>query len=98
MGRPRQPYTLEFKQEAVRLVQEENMTFAEVSQDLGVDNSTVRSWCRKAEAGQLKGPGRRARTMSMEEEVAQLRRENRILKEEREILKKAAAFFARESR
>jgi len=58
MGRPRRPYTLEFKQEAVRLVQEENTTFAEVSRDLGVDNSTVWAWRRKAEAGALQGPGR----------------------------------------
>jgi len=95
----RRKYTAEFKREAVRLVREENMTFAQVGADLGVDKSTIREWCKLSEAGKLeagKSPGSASR--SMEEENAALRREVRILREEREILKKAAAFFARETR
>jgi len=99
MARSRKKYTLEFKQEAVRLVSEEDMSIADAAADLGISKWSLRDWCRKAEAGQLKGEKARApqRTMTPEEEIAKLRREVRILKEEREILKKAAAFFAREN-
>lgn len=98
MARKRRKYTLEFKQEAVRLVNEENMSQAQVGKDLGVDRSTIRSWCDKAARGELAGrSGTVSEAESTEEELARLRRENRILREEREILKKAAAFFAKES-
>jgi transposase len=97
MARKRRTYTLEFKQEAVRLVNEEGMTYAEVGQDLGIDRTTIRAWCEKAAKGNLDGAAGPAKPVSLEEEVAKLRRENRILREEREILKKAAAFFAREN-
>lgn len=97
MARKRRKYTLEFKQEAVRLVNEEGMTQAEVGKDLGVDRSTIRSWCEKSAKGELQGRPGPAQPMSAEEELARLRREVRILREEREILKKAAAFFAKES-
>tara|TARA_B100000609_G_C17169825_1_gene410985 strand:- start:916 stop:1218 length:303 start_codon:yes stop_codon:yes gene_type:complete len=100
MARKRRQYTLEFKQEAVRLVNEEDMTYSQVGSDLGVCKSTIRDWCEKAAAGTLDGSKVKAqpRSVSTEEELAQLRREVRILREEREILKKAAAFFAKESR
>ena len=98
MGRQRRKYTLEFKQEAVRLVTEEGLSYVQVGADLGVNKSTIRDWCKRAEAGGLTGPGPARKTLTVEEELAQLRRENRILREEREILKKAAAFFAKESR
>ena len=93
----RRKYSLEFKQEAVKLVQEEELTYAEVGKDLGVCKSTIRQWCKKAEAGELGGRRSPARPLTMEEELAKLRREVRILREEREILKKAAAFFAKEN-
>lgn len=95
----RRKYTPEFKREAVRLVREENMTYAQVGEDLGVDKSTIRDWCKLSEAGKLEaGKAAGAVSRSLEEENAALRREVRILREEREILKKAAAFFARETR
>lgn len=97
MARKRRQYTLEFKQEAVRLVREAGMTYAGVGEDLGVNKSTIRDWCRKAEAGALDGRRERETQPSAEEELEQLRRRVRILEEEREILEKAAAFFAKES-
>ena len=102
----RRKYTLEFKQEAVRLVKEQDMSPAEVGRDLGVDRSVIRSWVVKAEAGELiSAPARASRKdvseggdLDLEAEVRRLRRENAILREEREILKKATAFVAKESR
>ena len=97
MARKRRNYTLEFKQEAVRLVNEEGLTYTQVGEDLGVNKSTIRDWCRRSEKGLLNGSPQVSKSESVEEELARLRRENRILREEREILKKAAAFFAKEN-
>lgn len=97
MARKRPSYSLEFKQEAVRLVNEEDMTYTQVAKDLGICKSTIRAWCKKTEAGELSGNGPSREGETAEEELARLRRENRILREEREILKKAAAFFAKEN-
>ncbi len=49
----RRKYTPEFKREAVRLVREESMTYAQVGSDLGVDKTTIRDWCKLSEAGKL---------------------------------------------
>jgi transposase len=98
MASKRRTYTPEFQQEAVRLVREEGFTFSKVGEDLGVNKTVIRDWCKKAEAGVAPNPTAGAMPMSVEEELAKLRRENRILREEREILKKAAAFFAKETR
>lgn len=100
MARKRRNYTLEFKQEAVRLVEQEDMTYAAVGRDLGINKSTIRDWCERAQAGELTGSRARPKPtseLSLEDEVRRLRRENRVLREEREILKKAAAFFAKET-
>ena len=95
----RRKYTPEFKREAVRLVREESMTYAQVGSDLGVDKTTIRDWCKLSEAGKLETSSvPAAASRSLAEENAALRREVRILREEREILKNAAAFFARETR
>ena len=96
MAANRRTYTPEFKQEAVRLVREEGMTLTQVGRSLGICKTLVRDWVQKADAGMApKGAGPDG---SVEEELARLRREVRILREEREILKKAAAFFAKETR
>ncbi len=86
----RKSYSLEFKQEAVRLVQEESMSPARVARDLGLDRSSVRAWCKAAQEGRLGSVRSPTRPMTADEELAQLRKEVRILREEREILKKAA--------
>ena len=91
--RRRPTYSEEFKADAVRLVEEQNLTVARAARDLGIHQNTLRSWLEKTrEVGEER--------LDEEEraELARLRREIRILREEREILKKATAFFAKESR
>ena len=91
----RPPYSAEFRAEAVRLVHQEGGTIAGVAADLGVSAESLRHWIKQAD---LDG-GRRADGLSSEErqELTRLRRRVRILEQEREILKKAAAWFAKES-
>lgn len=92
MGRPSK-WPPEFKAEACRLVIEQDRKIAEVGRSLGVHPETLRKWVRQARVDSGAKPG----VTSVEsEELKKLRRENRKLREEREILKKAAAFFARE--
>lgn len=88
------PYPPEFRREAVQLVQSTERSIAQVARDLGVSDQTLRNWIKQADVD----AGRREGLTSEErEELRRLRRENRTLLQEREILKKAAAFFARES-
>lgn len=94
----RRTYTMEFKQEAVRLVLEQGLTQTRVGRDLGVHKTVIRDWVRKARAGELGGASAPASSSALEEENRRLRRELAIVREEREILKKAAAFFAKETR
>ena len=81
---------------SVRLVLEEGKTVAQVARDLDLTETAFRNWVEKARADQGKGkPG--ALTSAEREELSHLRKENRQLQIERDILKKAAAFFAKES-
>ena len=91
-GPPR--FTDEFRREAVRLARESSRPVKELATALGVSSTTLRNWERTV-ALQKPGPGR---VLSLEEQVRQLKRENERLREEREILKKATAFFAKERR
>ena len=94
----RRTYTSQYKREAVELVEREGVSVAEAARRLGVDQTLLRSWKMKyQEQGDQAFPGAGQRT-AIEEEVRQLREENARLKMERDILKKATAFFARESR
>lgn len=95
--RQRRKFTDEFKAKAVQLIQSSNKTVAEVARDLDLSASSLGNWLKQAEIDAGRGPAG-ALTTEERAELSQLRKENRILKEEREILKKAAAFFAKENR
>lgn len=95
MPRTRPPYPPEFRAEAVRLIRASGKLVREVAQDLGVSEQALRNWLRQADLDD--GSRSDGLTSSEQEELRQLRRRVRVLEEEREILKKAAAFFARES-
>jgi transposase len=94
MPNPKPPYPAEFRAEAVRLARQPGHTIRGVARDLGVSNETLRLWIRQAaiDHGQAAGL-----TTDERAELAHLRRRVRTLETEREILKKAAAFFARET-
>ncbi len=90
------PYPPEYRAEAVRLVREGGRDLAEVAQSLGISTESLRNWIKRTDLD----AGRRKDGLTTEErqELVRLRRENRNLREDREILKKAAAFFAQETR
>jgi transposase len=94
--RPRRSFTDEFKAGAVALVLKEGKTVADVARDLDLTPSALGLWVKQAKVDAGKGP-LGALTTAEKEELARLRKENRELKMERDILKKAAAFFAKES-
>ena len=93
--RARRTFTDEFKAGAVRLVVAEGKLISEVARNLDLTESALRQWVTRARADAGTGPAG-AMTTTEREELARLRKENRVLREEREILKKAAAFFAKE--
>ena len=103
--RERRVFSWEFKVEAVRLMQERRelgVSLAQVGRELDIRPSLLRAWARRLEAGtgttcrdSLPGTGAQP---SVEEELRRVRRENAVLRQERDFLKKAAAFFAKESR
>ncbi len=93
--RPRRRFTDEFKAGAVRLVLEENKTIAAVARDLDLIPSALRDWVLQARAN--RDGGKSGLTTEERTELAKLRKEVRELKMERDLLKKWAAFFAKES-
>jgi transposase len=94
--RPRRQYTPEFRAGAVKMVLEEGKSMAQVAKDLDLTRSALENWVRQARVDAGQGTAE-ALTTSEKEELTRLRRENHQLRMEREILKKAAAFFAKES-
>jgi transposase len=88
------PYPLEFRREAVELLKRSGKSVPVLASELGVSPQSLRNWARQIDIDEGKAAGL---TSDEREELRRLRRENRILVEEREILKKAAAFFARDS-
>jgi len=95
---PQGRYTREFRQEAVKLVLDEGLSWGEAARRLSLPTSTLASWVRAAKAGKLGDVGKNYRPLTeVEMELARVKKENVELKMERDILKKAAAYFARES-
>lgn len=94
MPRTKPPYPPEFRREAVELARTSGKPIAQVARDLGVSGQTLHTWIKQADVDAGKREGL---TTEEREELRRLRRENRTLVQEREILKRAAAFFARES-
>ena len=94
MGKSRRKHSLEFKLEAVRQVAEHGRPVSEVADSLGVNRNMLSSWKKQLLAeGALAFPGH-GKVSEAEEEIRRLRRELSITRQEREILKKAAAYFA----
>lgn len=93
--RPRRSFSDEFKKEVVDLCRMGDRSILQISRDLDLTETAVRRWVTQAEidAGHKEGL-----TTTEREELARLRKENRVLREERDILKRATAFFARETR
>jgi transposase len=97
MARKRRSYTREFKIEAVKLVTEQGYSVAEAARSLGLHQTLLRSWKQTFDAeGDQAFPGK-GNLSPFEEEIRRLRAENKRLQMERDILKKATAFFAREA-
>jgi transposase len=93
----RRKFTREFKLEAVRLIRDGDISFAQASQDLGVHESQPRSWVKKSAEDPHYAFAGNGRMKPEQLEIARLKREVIKLKAERDILKKAAAYFAKES-
>ena len=93
--RARRRFTEEFRTGAVRLVLDEGKTIGAVARELDLTASSLANWVKHARADRTKG--KTGLTTAEREELARLRKENRILVEERDILKKATAFFAKEN-
>ena len=95
MPRTRPPYPAEFKIEAVRLLRAKARTPRQLAVELGCSEQTLRNWLRQDELD--RGVREDGPTTEERAELVRLRRENRVLQQEKEILRKAAVFFARET-
>jgi transposase len=93
--RPRRSFTPEFKAEIVELCQRGDRSIGQVARDFDLGETAVRAWVHQAETDAGNRPGL---TTEEKEELTRLRRENRSLREDVEILKRATVFFAKETR
>ena len=95
---PQGRYTKEFREEAVKLVTEEKLSLPEAARRVSLPPSTIGNWVKAYKAGRLGEVGKTYRPLTeVEMELSRVKKENSELKIERDILKKAAAYFARES-
>ncbi len=92
--KPREIYTIEFRQEAVRLALSGEKSIAQTARDLGINQSTIHTWIGKYRDDAVPTVERK---LERGQELLNLQKENRRLKEERDILKNAAAYFASQS-
>jgi transposase len=95
--RKRRSFTKAYKAEVVELVRKGGKSIGSIAKDLDLGETAVRAWVRQAEVDSGRGPSE-ALTTAERDELAQLRRRVKTLEMEREILKKATAFFAKESK
>jgi transposase len=95
MPEPKKLFTQEFRDEAVRLAQTSGRSRREVASDLGIGLSTLRNWIDRRRDREMEQPPPE-RQEDMAAELKRLRRENEVLRQERDILKRATAFFAKE--
>lgn len=93
-GRKKTRFTQEFRQEAVRLVLEHGYTQAEAGKRLGISSKNLSRWIKEQASGKTSSLSVKQKLTAEQEELQALRKENKRLKLEREILKKAAVFFA----
>ena len=94
MGKSQPTYTKEFKQQAVQLFETSGKSKTQIARDLGISDSALNKWCKEfGEHGEEAFPGKGHQT-AMEEENRKLKREIEILRQERDILKKAVSIFA----
>jgi transposase len=95
---PHGRYTKEFREEAARLVLEDGLSSGEAAKRLSLPKSTLETWVRAPKGGKLGDVGRNRRPLTeIEVELAKVKRELTMVRMERDILKKAAAYFAKES-
>ena len=95
MPQPHRRFTQEFRDEAVRLAETSGRTRREVAEDLGIGLSTLRHWLDRRREHEIDHPPQ-DRQEDVTAELQRLRRENEILRQERDILKRATAFFVKE--
>ena|SRR5512134_679266 len=95
MAKPQRRFTQDFQDEAVRLAETSGRSRREIAQDLGIGLSTLRHWIDRRRERQIEFPAEHP-SEDVAAELKRLRRENEILRQERDILKRATAFFAKE--
>ena len=89
-------FTREFEEEAVRLYRTSGRRWREIAEDLGIGLSTLTRWLSRSQEREMEEPDRRPPGEDAAAELKRLRRENEILRQERDILKRATAFFAKD--
>jgi transposase len=94
--RARRKFSAEYKSEVVELVRTSGRSIGAIAKEMDLTETCVRAWVRQAEVDAGRGP-KGALTTAEQDELSRLRQENRTLRMEREILRKAAAFFAKEN-